>query len=224
MKHILCFLLILSSVGSVFAEDLIKIKRGSFDADEFNHNFRFLQERIENIIKENEVLKKKIGAIPVGTIVSSMLNPSKFISINGDSWVLAEGQSVINSDYHKISEKTNVPDCRGMFLRGINKNRIDGDPEKIKDSKTGQLRERHAGERQEDAFQDHKHKSEHLIITNKGNGIDGWRPSGSGGEKKHKLHEIIDGYYPNDSKNAPRASLETRPKNIAVYFYIKINK
>jgi hypothetical protein len=63
---------------------------------------------------------------PVGMIVQSMLTEAQFQAINGTNWVLAAGQSVTGSQYATITGNSSIPDLRGMFLRGKNNSRSDG--------------------------------------------------------------------------------------------------
>lgn len=57
---------------------------------------------------------------PLGQIVQSTLDDGAFTSANGSEWCLCDGRSVLNSDYHTVFNKTNVPDLGGVFLRGKN--------------------------------------------------------------------------------------------------------
>ena len=159
----------------------------------------------------------KIANLPIGTIMPSMLEWSSFAETVGDPydfdekvsrWVLADGrQDITKTRYGKLLGNTrHTPDLRGMFLRGMNDGRNDGkqDPEQG----------RTAGEYQRDALQQHGHVTD---------------------AKKLKYHDPTTnlGYKSEGGAHAPAASVtnvtganaevETRPKNVAVYFYIKIN-
>ena len=70
--------------------------------------------------------------MPVGTVISSMLNPREFAETVGDPnpsdfdpavsrWALADGESIdATSRYSQLTDETTTPDLRGMFLRGMN--------------------------------------------------------------------------------------------------------
>lgn len=140
---------------------------------------------------------------PVGMIVPSMLTLAQFQSINGISWVLADGASAAGSNYATITGNANLPDLRGMFLRGKNNGRVDTnqDPDG----------ERSLGNLQADQFKSHKHD---MIV---------YDSAGSG-------NNYPTDYYPNTSVPGtnttsiqPTGGDETRPKNIAVNYFIKIN-
>lgn len=191
-------------------------------------------EQIVNGLQEDEVYAKKIrdelgkisdlkkiADLPIGTIVPSMLEPSKFAEAAGDpnrtTWVLADGQPIAAaSRYGQLSNKKKTPDLRGMFLRGMNeKGGLDPNDH------------REPGDYQPDALQKHGHNT---TVTD--------RPTGyqKGAYPRYDKNGI--GYTRDpDGKNAPILSVsvsvsdvtganaadETRPKNVAVYFYIKIN-
>lgn len=53
---------------------------------------------------------------PVGMIVASMLTEAQFQNLNGTSWVLAYGQSIVGSSYATITGNTLAPDLRGRAL------------------------------------------------------------------------------------------------------------
>ncbi|HLP77015.1 MAG TPA: hypothetical protein VK327_08860 [Candidatus Paceibacterota bacterium] len=174
-----------------------------------------IRQKAEDVGKEVQSLSEieKIANVPIGTIVASMLPPQQFAQIVGDpfppnqersKWVLADGNGIAASLYGKVSREQNAPDLRGMFLRGMNEGRTNGDPE------SG----RKAGGYQSDAFENHGHTT---TATEKR-----WSDAPAPG-------------YTSDSraKNAPagqvtdviggKTNIETRPKNVAVYYYIKIN-
>jgi hypothetical protein len=64
--------------------------------------------------------------IPIGMVAQSMLTESQFQEINGVNWVLADGRSVAGSVYEAVTGNSNLPDLRGMVLRGKNNARVDG--------------------------------------------------------------------------------------------------
>ena len=69
------------------------------------------------------------ATLPIGTIISSMLKPATIGIKYGDKWVLADGRRVSpKSEYTKLTGETTLPDLRGMFIRGMNEGRKDGDP------------------------------------------------------------------------------------------------
>jgi len=154
--------------------------------------------------------------LPIGTIVASVIGPQNFVRFAGDkpgfdprnsTWVPADGRDVSGSLYAgQVSSL--VPDLRGMFLRGLNWS----EPERVR---TGEWadpdgKSRVVGEGQMDEVGEHSHPYVRLmdkagvphLVTNPDDpralGIDTVNSQNTGGR-------------------------ETRPKNAAVYYYIKIN-
>ena len=64
-------------------------------------------------IIEDENLSK----VFVGTIIKSMLPKKAFFENNGRRFVLCDGSSASGTDYEKLTGRTNVPDLRGLFVR-----------------------------------------------------------------------------------------------------------
>lgn len=168
---------------------------------------------------------EKIANLPIGTITPSMLHPSVFAKTVGDpsvfdpetsKWVLADGQKdITNSQYGKLLGNTRfTPDLRGMFLRGLNEGR--------KDDKRDPDDERKPGGYQEDALQRHRHDTDALKLDRH---IDqdtkelGYTSRGGADAGKASVTTVT-GEKVGEKVNVAG---ETRPKNVAVYFYIKIN-
>jgi len=174
------------------------------------------QTEIGKINKESETDKmnltnelKKIT--PVGTIVSSMLTPEQFTWATGDNtepdlkkrkWVLADGRDVTNSDYARITGKNNIPDLRGMFIRGKNNVRNDG-----KENPGGEL---DLGVYQSDELKKHSHSTVQMIHNDNIDGIDSAVTHSYEHHNETRETGII-------------GEAETRPRNVTVNFYIKIN-
>lgn len=166
--------------------------------------------------------------LPIGTIIGSMLAPDQFAAqFPGDSpcWKLADSSSA-NTEFRDVFNRLNLPDLRGVFLRGINEGRSGGftDPDG----------EREAGETQSfstampgnaftmDSAGAHVHSSSGWGDSNEGedadNGYSGhhylrannsYQTVTTASSGKH-LHSISGG------------DDETRPGNVAVYWYIKV--
>jgi len=159
---------------------------------------------------------KKIANLPIGTIAPSMLDPSKFAEAVGDpnrtTWVLADGNDVTDSQYGKLllskntsstSNTISTPDLRGMFLRGMNVNGGQ-DPEQ----------NRIAGSRQPDALQQHGHQTNAKAFIWSDPSTDyGYTSVGGAHAPPASVTDV----------RGASTAVETRPKNVAVYFYIKIN-
>jgi len=164
---------------------------------------------LQEIKKELERISDfKLAYLPVGTIVASLLSPSLFADEVGDTypynpkeskWILADAQTEIaTSQYGKLLDKQFTPDLRGMFLRGMN---VKGGADPNNNRKVGIP--------QDDDFKKHSH-----IIG------ETWYNEGTRGERyEQDTGPVKKGNF----RTLEEGGDETRPKNVAVYFYIKIN-
>jgi len=152
--------------------------------------------------------------IPVGTIVSSILPWPVFAStVNNDSnynpstnsWAPCDSRSIRGSELARLGGGSNTPDLRGVFLRGLNTFSTD-EPSPVTDIQRDPTLNRKAGDFQNDDFKSHNHR----VVTIQGNGA--WnRGAGADGDGSGELD------------TGDTGGSETRPKNVAVFYYIKIN-
>ena len=183
------------SVKGEFANDVAQILKTDTDF-------------LNSTKKDIALTKRSVETLPIGTIIASMLTPETFEKYYGSAWILADGSKISSqSEYAKITDGTILPNLRGMFLRGINVGRTDG-----KQDPDG---ERAAGKYQSDDFKTHKH------ILNAFTGTKSDKGSGgvTSGNTEHGGQTIRQLPTMTTAGNAT----ETRPKNAAVYFYIKVN-
>jgi hypothetical protein len=136
----------------------------------------------------------------LGDIRTSMLTEALFQSENDTTWIIADGQDVTGSDYHTLTGETTIPDTRGTFLRGKNNGRVDG-----KQNPDGDLP---LGTYQVDDFFSHDHSVSSSSFT--GGGAQAAIASNNVGYPAH-----ITGMTGGN---------ETRPRNITVNIFIKINR
>ena len=70
-------------------------------------------------------------ALPVGSVTASILTESQFqaqtASPAPQTWILCDGRDVEGTLFSQVTGLTNVPDMRGLFIRGKNNGRSDGD-------------------------------------------------------------------------------------------------
>jgi hypothetical protein len=99
-----------------------------------------------------------------------------------------------------------LPDLRGMFLRGLNSFDIGKVRDDGKEDPDG--KDRSAASFQIDMLQEHNHK-----VSSK---------TADTGQKGRKL-PYRNGGLDGDWQTENYGGSETRPKNVAVYYYIKIN-
>jgi hypothetical protein len=139
----------------------------------------------------------------IGAVQSAMLTEAQFQAQFGTGWVLARGQSVSGSKYASITGNATVPDLRGVFLRGKNNGRStsEGNPDG----------ESALGLPQADQYRSHNHAGAYPNLNaSGGTGFTGTGlSSNSGGTNSVSL--IANG------------GNETRPRNVTVNYFIRIN-
>ena len=185
----------------------------------------------DNLTRSESVLVSVNSAVPIGTVIASLLNQTRLADVTNDvlpfdprksKWALASDQDVSGSEYAKqVAAK--VPDLRGMFLRGMNEGRKDGDPDTTRAPGAEQpfatalpvteFALSKAGSHQ------HYFDNDSIGHVGKSSGSHGPGPAanpayGSGpmGAAGEHIHNISGG------------DKETRPKNVAVYYYVRINR
>lgn len=158
---------------------------------------------ISLLVSLNTFAMSNYKSLPIGSIVSSMLTDTQFKAEVGNSdWMVMNGQSCTGTDYGKLTGSTSVPNLVNRFLR-MAKN----------DSEIGV--------KEEDAIQKHGHRE--------------WVPTGN---TKIKLGSNLSGkgffYGRNQGLSGDAVSIngsgkvrtasETRPKNMRVNYFIKVNQ
>lgn len=147
----------------------------------------------------------------VGDAKYSILAIDDFQELNGDCWVLMEGQNVSSSTLgtYGINE---LPDARGYFVRAHDTHDHD-DPNRVDLDRSTTLP---VGSIQLDEFKQHNHNlgSHGLMRTYTLN-------SSATGGFDNTIGEPNIRDLPLQMPN--RGGTETRPKNITLYLYIRIN-
>ncbi len=137
--------------------------------------------------------------ISVGEVKQSILTEAQFQSEYGDKWVLMDGRDITGSDLATVTANNTLPDARGQFLRGKNNSRADGQENPDGESAIGL--------QQTDEFGTHSHAW---------GGIGRFTPD-TGGDTVWKSGS-------NASATTEEGGNETRPKNITINIFIKINR
>ena len=163
------------------------------------------------------------SAMPVGSIVASVLDYPRFCKVNEQSeilnlkkskWAPCDGRSVGGSDY--ASYEVNVPDLRGVFLRGLNDFGVKG-VEKVSDlQKDPDGDSRPANDLQPDKLRDHTHGYTRFV-DNK------IKDMSDDKDKRWCSYGNNDDVATTGVKDG-LGGKETRPTNKTVYYYIRINK
>lgn len=162
------------------------------------------------------------NSVPVGTVIPSMLPPDVFSKSYGDSWALADGRTVsISTKYYKLTNSSHIPDLRGNFIRGMNHG-ISADPDAnrvvggFQNQGTRLPANQFTGTTNAGGI--HTHTYSAPIPYNAGAGnhqrakpAGETRTTDQAGNHAHTV-TITGG-----------GDVETRPRNISMYFYIKVN-
>lgn len=185
--------------------------------------------------------------IPVGTIVVSYLNWTQFESITQNNsanpagpfwssryskWAPADGRSVPLSKFVTATSRPDVPDLRGVFLRGLNffssdqpyavkPEQADPDSRTLGSFQQEAFKKHNHGGRTGNDSPDHSHERNGYpfkvdygndnYTQNQDTPKNGYGRQTDGANTRHQ--------HPIDFEGGN----ETRPKNVAIYYYIRIN-
>lgn len=161
--------------------------------------------------------KRKSSDEPLGTIVASILNYGEFLKLNGLEfesdinkaiWVPCDGRNIGDAEgTYGAYSGGKAPDLRGLFLRAVNDMGAYTASVPTPNPKHLNPEQKLAGQFQDYEVGEHKHG---LITDN---------DSGAGGGP----------HFKSDNQGRKRTNYtdnhegkESRPKNISVYYYIKI--
>lgn len=178
-----------------------------------------VRKAIEDKVSQLKVrdFTKDIASLPVGSVIASLVAPDIFSQLLGDSapfeahkslWILADGREVPGSRYAQLLAATKVPDLRGMFLRGVNGSRHDGKEDPDEGA-------RRVGDYQADALAKHTHPFEYLSVGGAREAPEGSVQAGAGWPRQWVTNSA--------TKEQDVGASETRPRNIAVFYYVRIN-
>ena len=244
-KRLLLSVLILGAFASISAQtappDLEGVRKalaqlqGAFG--QFKSDFTKLQETLSEVSRD----------VPVGTVIMSNLDWDHFQTTTQNNsqnpagnvwtpkyskWAPADGRPVADSSFGRLAGIANVPDLRGVFARGLNKfDPREGQPVSA-DQKDPDVRQ--VASFQGDLFKSHSHGGStgtdapdhtHNIVGYKYNvnyggdntsenltvAENNFKAATSGASTRH-THSI-----------SAEGGTETRPKNVALYYYVRIN-
>jgi hypothetical protein len=159
----------------------------------------------------NENIWSSVGST-VGDVKQSVLTEEQFLSLNGNAWALMDGRDVTGSVYHAITGNIVIPDMvtTGAFTRQATSGRAPGSYEA-------------------DAMQGHKHRTSSAYVNSSLALYGGVSPADGttfnhGDGTTNTFGHLTSTPSDSDGINgAPRVANETRPKNVAINFFIKIN-
>ncbi len=164
-----------------------------------------------SLVTAINALQAQVDAgIPVGTVIASFTAPdaSGNYMTGSTIWALADGSKPADA----TSYAGLFPDLRGQFIRGVNMTRADGYQDPDSASRTGGDSNK-AGSLEDDALQQHKHNQ---ILTSVPGG------SAIAGIATAFAISLVSQYGYGDVGGVGNFSSETRPTNVAVYWYIKV--
>lgn len=155
----------------------------------------------------------------IGDVKYSILPPNAFHKTQKGSWALLDGkpiaedqklytfleQEFLLDNLKDANGNVNLPDARGSFIRSMNINGQGKDPQ------TGRV----VGSYQADALKTHKHALQNTIYKH-------GRSFKGDNAKDHALKHAFGSVWASETKNTGGAA-ESRPKNIALYCYVKVS-
>ena len=227
MKKYLFIVYIFFAVIHVYTQDAIHIE------DENNVI-------ISNQFKvKYEIDSSSSDIVSIQDIIKQLTPPGTILSYAGDTppdgWLMCNGQSVDSSEYHSLFNAIgvnfgdgsdgigdfNLPDLRGVFLRGLDNRAVaeskDPDASLRTALKTGGSEGALVGSYQEDSFQNHDHPY-----------TDTYRPNTTlinASNQQHFANSSITTVTRTTSLvtdgSGYQASSESRAKNVAVNYIIK---
>ncbi len=209
------------------------------DLDSISQRLRdkYIDEITEKMTNQGK--DEQINKSPIGSIISSVVPYEQFMRLNKfnlnntiskNIWAPCDGRNVSGSDYSHFN--SNVPDLRGVFLRGLNQlyqnNKGAGN---IKLDQLDINNTRSAGSFQAESTKlpnsgfkisyegEHTHKYQIKFIGGEEGEI-AWEKN----KAKRKTEERTTKPSNKHNHSVTGGDKETRPKNVAVYYYIKINE
>ena len=151
-------------------------------------------------------------ASALGDIKASMLDEATYHSEFGAEWIIADGRSVIGSDYNTLTGQSNVPDLRGTFLRGKDGTRglnPDGDLS--------------LGAYSGDKLGTHTHSYSDATVDLGSSG--GAQQSIKGNSTSSSGSPFIHTFDADTTRTTvPAGDNETSPKSVTINYFIKINR
>ncbi len=176
----------------------------------------------------------------VGDVKFSILNPTQFAAENGNCWIPMDGRSISGSRLN--SYLSSIPNAGGMFLRAqdfggsYGQNASDNDPDRSHASTIATVQghtyasHNHSGSISSDG--NHSHTYLDTYHSEKITGDDGYNGSGdSDGDNSNPLENgrVVGrttdaaGSHSHTVTINNSGSTETRPKNLNLWIYIRVN-
>lgn len=149
----------------------------------------------------------------VGDVKYSFLNPTQFAAQNGDCWVPLDGSSLSGTKLGMITGISTLPNAGGLFIRAQEfSNSPDNDPDRNSGTNIGTF--------QDGAIQSHRHTVSQTTIRKMSNDdVINSSPEFDRG------NGVIEASFPipPDPNTSFTGGSETRPKNLNLWIYVRIN-
>jgi hypothetical protein len=167
----------------------------------------------------------------VGDVKYSILNPIQFAAVNGSCWVPMDGRSITGSKLATITGSTTISDAGGLFLRSQEfSNSFNHDPDRTSSSTIAAFQDQaflshgHTGSTSTDGSHNHSY-SDYYVST---------QSKGYAGSNDYSMQWIYAQGYQNGATSGAgshshtltinnNGGSETRPKNLNLWTYIRIN-
>lgn len=193
-------------------------------------------------------LPSSASDVPIGTIVMSFLTWAQFETVTQNNvnnpagpswspkyskWAPADGRQVPGSTLSTAASEVTLPDLRGVFSRGLNSFDPTGEPFPIDGAKKDPDA-RTRGSYQDESLKSHSHGGstgpDAPDHTHWFGGYTYGTDYGSANSAQNLTVAVNNFNRQTDGASArhthqipPEGSAETRPKNVAIYYYIRIN-
>jgi len=159
----------------------------------------------------------------VGDVKWSVLDPAKFQEVNGNCWTIMDGKTLPGDSKLKAMGFNAVPNGQGVFLRAID---LRSSGRKDTDRPRGTV----PGNYQEDKLKSHMHAYNDIYLSldqnfyNQNDGLPNTTFIGTGRNRGLSSSDRNNSFWQTERETETSGSSEeTRPKNIALYLYIRIN-
>jgi hypothetical protein len=170
----------------------------------------------------------------VGDVKYSILNPTQFAQVNGDCWIPMDGRSISGSKLSQIVSSNNVPDIGGLFVRSQEYGQ-NYDADRTNSSSIATF--------QDQSYQSHTHSGyvgsvtsnptmstqntlQDLSLGNWGNPHNAYIEEGANDPNYIKVVGQLSVTLADHGHSLTinnNGSAETRPKNVNLWTYIRIN-
>jgi|JI8StandDraft_2_1071088.scaffolds.fasta_scaffold04208_5 hypothetical protein len=180
------------------------------------------------------IADKVICSGALGDIKYSILNPSLFAQENGTCWVPMDGRNVFGSQWSVLTGANNVPNAGGMFFRSHEYSNSN-DPDRTPSSPIATAQNQgfkshsHTGQTNPDLGHNHMLSGGGLIQQNGSGFVANFDPDFDPTLPEADVRNLRSGTsspsggHSHNITTDPNPGGDTRPKNLSLYAYIRVN-